>query len=158
MRTKITLSLLSASLLLAASCKKDDDKNSGSSASNNSWKLNGQTYTATQVARAKQNGLDYLNATAIVDGKAASSVGFVFDTAPTASGNVRVGDGDNQLLIVTTVSNNTTAYSVEGTTKVDASVTVNGGKLTITVPEVWLKNANNLNDSVTFSCNAIAEQ
>lgn len=138
--------------LLTASCKKDDD-NGGSSS--NTWTVNGTNYTATNVVRQSQSGFTLLSATA-TSGSTSNSVGFIFSSTPTANGKVRIG-ADNGVDIVT-ASGSTANYSTYDDSKVDASVTVNSGKISITVPDVWLyKGSGSSRDSVKFSCSNIIE-
>ena len=145
----ILLAASAATLVFASSCKKDDDNNGGGT---NRFTVNGTTYTPTSVTRTSTGGLNAITAIS-TSGSTSNSVALYFDGAlPTSSTTVRVGDEANQMGILASFNGN--SYYNQEFTNVNATVTVNGGKLTIAVPEVWVVNFSG-NDSVKFTANLI---
>jgi len=138
---KILLSATALTLLFA-SCKKDDDKGAG-----NSWTLNGTNYGVSTTQRTATS----LTATS----GGTSTVMFMFDALPTTSGTYVIGGtGANSMDILASTLNGTTPSLYSNTSvTANATVTVNGGKITINTPEIWVEGMSD--DSVKFSANVI---
>ena len=149
--------LLSAAVLAVVftGCKKDDDNGGGTAT--NQWKIAGTTYTAVS------NGVNSLLGTLIGAGMNGStgssfSIGFNGLTTPTTGGTYKIVsadnlDADDEISVSASVGSGTgTAYQSTGNDNMTAAVTVNGGKVSVTVPEIWAKNMDG-NDSVKVSGN-----
>ena len=146
---------MAASVLLVFSCKKND--NNVSENPKNSWVLNGTVYTATDISRSSPSGATVISATQLRN-TSTNSVYFRFIKVPTTTDSVRVGGRSPQMVITTSTSAGGISYTtetVDSTRK--ALVTVTKNKLTITVPEIWMKNISNIQDSVRFYCFDIME-
>ena len=142
---KILLSTAAIALLFASSCKKSDDNNGPS----NGWTLNGTGYNT--AAAAVSNG--------VLTASSTSPQGAIFVTfgnaTPTA-GTYHVMNDDatltgNQISFYAYSSNLLDGYSSTGSGSVDATVTVNGGKVSVSCPDVWVKKS--ATDSVKLSVN-----
>lgn len=140
---KILLSSAAVALLFASSCKKDDDKGGGG----NSWSVKGTSYGASTVTRnASAKTLTATNGT--------NSITLYFDALPTANGTVKIGDNTNELTIAAAGMNGATTYGYfnKSVTNVNATVTMNNGKISVSAPEFWAEDIMT-DDSVKISFN-----
>ena len=146
---------MAASVLLVFSCKKND--NNGSGSPTNTWVLNGTAYTATEVSRSSPSGATIISASQLRN-TSTNSVYFRFVSVPAKTDSIRIGGSSPQLIITTASSAGGISYTTETVDSVrKALVTVTKNKLTITVPEIWMKNISNIQDSVKFYCFDIKE-
>lgn len=148
-----------------SSCKKNDNANAVSSDGPNTWTLNGKTYTGNTVSRFDYglDGVLYLAASEATDivsaGQTGNNVGFVFQVLSDTGVKVRVGSGKDRMVIaIGSHGLNSDLDYMSGSSNVEAIVAVNNKKVIVTVPEIWVYNSLNRNDSVRFSANAIAEK
>lgn len=144
---KVLFSAIALALLATSSCKKDDDNNGPS----NGWVLNNTTYNT--LATSGNGG--------VILASSNSPLGFLsvtFASKPTANGTYRVISdngtvGPNQVSFsVSSTATFTDTYESTGNGTVDATVTVNGGKVTINCPDVWVKK-DGTTDSLKLSTN-----
>lgn len=130
---KIVLGAAALSLMFAASCKKDDK-----SGPSNSFTVAGATFNPTYIARA-----DAASRTSITGTDQTNSIIVQFNTVPMIGGSFKIvesvsADDEIQITAVTQVNGVKTAYqSIDdaGT----ANVTINNGKIAITVPGASIK-------------------
>ena len=133
--------------MLATACKKSDDSTPA-----NSWKVGANSYTAATVAGSGTSGFYTLTA---VDASA-NGLTFTFNgtTAPTA-GTYKVSSAiippAGQVSFVASVSPK--AYSPTGNDNISAVVTVNSGKVSVSLPNAWAKSSSSATDSVQVSAN-----
>ena len=153
---KALLSMAAVATLFTA-CKKSDDDNGGGT-STNQWKIGGTTYTALA-----QNGVA-LNGSTLAGTSASSTSGSVLwvsfgGAVPTTSGTYKIvetADAADEIditAIAGSAGSGTVYGSMDRTANPTAAVTVTGGKISVTIPEVWAQNAANANDSVKVSGN-----
>jgi hypothetical protein len=149
-----------------SSCKKEAAVGS-SGLSPNSWSVGNTVYTVDQVDRGPSNegtvGISALGRA----GTMGSTLLFRFRTVPATTSSLRIGGGvfsiPNEVAIEVATANNR-SYSARDTTDSKMLVVVNGGKLSVTVPEMWLYHGHYSNnsfiaeDSVRFACQAVREQ
>lgn len=131
---KILLGAAALSVMFATSCKKNDDKSGPSS----TFTLAGTSYTPSSVVKGTNLGMTALMGT---DGTNAFYV--LFSAAPTASGTYKIvenASANDQLQIVAS-SGQTNLYSSIDVSAT-ANVTVNGGKITVTIPEISAERTN----------------
>ena len=130
---RINTGLLILCICFAMSCTKTTPTNAGS------WTFQGDKYTAGVASRTDTPGI----ALVAVSSDENISVFFYFNTYPTASGTytvvnsitpapgqvgIQLGEGEGSSYL----------YVPSGSTSPQASVTVRGGKASITVPPVML--------------------
>ncbi|XZF13874.1 hypothetical protein ACTHGU_18990 [Chitinophagaceae bacterium MMS25-I14] len=150
---KILLGATALSFLFATSCKKKDD-----GGSSNSWTLNGASYSVL-TATAGGNTLTAANGNA----SNANGVYFNFTTYPTANGTYKVVENATNAneVDITTLTYSGATFSTYGSTgndNINATVTVNNGKVSINVPSVWMKNSTTGTDSVKLTANVTQTQ
>jgi len=141
---KIILVVLSFLTLLAA-CKKNDNNST-----TNSWKIGPNTYTSSSVSDTLPGSLISSSGTSLL------WISFADTTLPTVSGNyqiVEIADDEDEidLTAIALINGVSTIYSTKDNSGVTATVTVKDGKTTVTIPEVWGYNEDDLDDSVKLS-------
>ena len=154
--------LLAATALamLAIACKKNDTSNAPVTANN--WKVGSNSYTAQVVVSGTGGNywsvealtsrtfpLSYINFT--FNGTSAPSAGTykvvsMSTSAMPAPGQVGVDVGDAP------TASSGTFYLATGNDNVNATVTVGGGKLNISLPDIWARDTSG-HDSVKVSAN-----
>ncbi|XZF13875.1 hypothetical protein ACTHGU_18995 [Chitinophagaceae bacterium MMS25-I14] len=147
MMKKFLLGAAAFSLLFAVSCKKSDDNNSVGN-----WKLGGTTYGATSTDSTTSGNTYVLYA----NDANANEISFTFNSTMPVTGTYKVVSffslfvttGNN--VAIQTLALPSTAYASTGNDNINASVTVNSGKVAISVPSVWMKNQNG-NDSLQLT-------
>lgn len=150
---------LSLTLLLGA-CKKDK---SDSNSADNSWTFKGTNYTAATVVYVDAGSQANLSAGATgATATSADGLVFLFTTPPTSNGQMLITDSLDPNTVVVSVSklsgSSTTFYS-NAETNVQASVNVNGGKVSVSFPgSIWLHNMVNYSDSAQLSVGTITQQ
>jgi hypothetical protein len=149
---KIILSLLVTSALFTA-CKKDDDNGGGTTT--NQWKIGPNTYTASTGATLQGDALANVASTA----STGSSFTVTFNTVPTTGGTYKIVGGvpsaaDEVLITAGTGSLTSLSYyeTSDNVSNPTANVTVENGKISVTVPSVWAKNITE-SDSLQISGN-----
>lgn len=144
--------------MLAAACKKDDTTDSPTSG----WKVGPNSYTA-QIVTSGTGGnywsveamtnttfpLSYINFT--FNGTSAPAAGSykvvtISSTTTPAPGQVAVDVGDAP------TASSGTFHVATGKDNVNATVTVVGGKLNISLPDIWARDTSG-HDSVKVSAN-----
>jgi len=150
---------LSLALLLGA-CKKDK---SDSNNSDNSWTFAGSTYKAATVVYVDAGSQANLSASATgATATSADGLTFLFFTPPTSNGQMLITDtGDPNTIMVSAsrLSGTNTTFYTSTETNVQASVTVNGGKVSVSFPgSVWVHNMANYSDSAQLSVGTITQQ
>lgn len=140
--------LVRASLLMAilsSSCKKEDKKLA------NSWKIDGTTYTSVYVA--------YTSGQMTVADAAGNTCTFTFNSTGTLPGagtyKVVAGPvpGDHELMITALkkgASDNIT-YESTGTEDVNATITVDGADITISVPDVAVREVSTVSNATAVA-------
>lgn len=148
---KILLSAAALTVLFAACSKSDDDNNASST-----WKVGGTSYTALTVS--EDTSLLIGNLVAVSGtGNNVNSFAIIFDSAiPTANGTYKIvssPDSSNEVSIwaINTSGSSMTSYTSSDWANANATVTVSGGKVSVSVPEVWAINDDNASDSVKIS-------
>jgi len=130
---------------------------------NNSWSFKGTSFTADSVVgSASGNDLTAYG----VSGSNKDNLVFVFPTLPTAGGAYTVININNappvgQQLYVTLYSYAGSAQAIYGSTgsgAVTATVSVSGGKITVTLPTIEVANAGNVSDSTSLSATVTQTQ
>ena len=145
MNKRILAALLSFVLLI--SCSKNDDDETPVAVTNG-WKLGANSYTTVFAMRVATGGNTAVTAMdAIPTGSSSNVNTFIayFSTVPTASGTYRIVSYPSALTatqvgIAAGGPNGT--YVSTGAGTVDATVTVSGGKITVTVPQITVKKTN----------------
>ena len=144
--------LLSAAALtiLFASCKKDDDNGGGGSS--NTFVIGTTSYSAGTVQTVASQLIG------AATGTTGASVSFQFNGSalPTTGGSFKVVDGTpaaNEVAVSAAVSNPLKGYVSTGNDNVSATVTVSGGKVSVSLPKVWAVNPMTAGDSVQISAN-----
>lgn len=131
---KILLGAAALSVVFATSCKKSDDNNSSPS---NSWTVNGTSHSASMVTKTSTTGASTLTA---ADASGNSFI-VVFKTYPTANGTYHVS-GDiipqNNTDVTIGVSGSTGQFFSLGNDNVNATITVNSGKVNVSLPDTWV--------------------
>lgn len=146
----ILFSTIACLLLIIASCKKHDCQ------PQNFWRINGVTHEVASIYHIIPG--PNVEMVFVRDGDSAtrnSNVDFDFDKLPTTSGDYEIGpyvsQGQMQILATSYFGGDDYGiYSSTGNDHTKAHVTVNSGKITIDVPEVWVRNTRGT-DSVKFS-------
>ena len=137
-------------IFLATSCKKQD------CAPQNFWKVDGVTHEVRSIYGIIPG--EYVQLLFARDGDSTtrcSNIDFDFDKLPTQSGEYEVSGaaGPMQIQILATSyfgDDIYRIYSSTGNDHVKAHVTVNEGKITLDMPDVWAKNTSGT-DSVKIS-------
>ena len=133
------------SFLLSASCKKS----SSSSATANGWKLGATSYT-TKFSSASAATKQLIAMDAIPSGSnpAVNDCIVTFSALPASGGTFKIVSavsglalGANEITVAGGTYNPGATYLSTGNDGVSATVTVSGGKITVTVPAVWVKKA-----------------
>jgi len=139
--------LLSAVMMTAlfAACKKDDDDNGGGTATNQ-WKINGTTYTGIT------GGINASSGTLMGSGLSGTNGGFFIvefngTTFPATGGSFKIVtdtalDANDEVVVSAVVGTmiGGASYTSTGTDGKMATVTVTGGKVSVTVPEINAQN------------------
>jgi hypothetical protein len=154
---KLLLSAAAMTLLFTA-CKKKDDNGTGNGLGKNEWKIGSTTYKplTAQLVSGSNGVLTGIG----MNGTNSGTITFYFNDAtfPTTGGQFKIVDNpnaDDEILInvaTSDMSANTKAYGSTANTNASATVTVEGGKISISVPEITVTNTNS--ESTTFSGNA----
>lgn len=144
---KVLLSLSVLAMLGSVSCKKDDKKKT------NSWTLAGTGYSV--ISANSSNG-----AFGVVD-PSGTACTFDFEgvTNPPTAGSYKVVSGPSigsGQVMISAIKGGVGYVSLNTNTQL-ATVTVSGGKITVSVPEIILKNVSGGTDEVTFSANEITQ-
>jgi hypothetical protein len=140
---------LIAVLLVFAACKKN-------ASSVGSWAYGGTKYTATGTTLSTTlAGQPYLTATTSST-TATGELSFYFATQPVTTGNYKVVNYaatlDSGQLYIQFVNAGNFYYLSTGNDNITASVNVSGGKISVTVPPVYLEDyANPVPDSAQLS-------
>lgn len=145
--------------IVFSSCSKDDDKGSPS----NGWKLGATTYNAAFVARIGSTTLSAMDAIPSGGSPSVNTLNVWFNALPTSGGTYRVvsyGGGmslaANEIGVSAGLFATSTTYVSTGSGAVDATVSVSGGKITVSIPEIWVKKTT-ADDSLKLS-GTIVEQ
>lgn len=138
------------------SCSKDDATSSSLSA--NQWSLKGNNFSPSLGSSVIGNSVSYSGSS----GTVASSLTAYFFKLPTTNGTYTVvgttpSDSTQVSLSATNVSasSGSNLYNATGYDKIKATVTVTSGKISITIPKVWMKNSSVATDSTQLEANAI---
>ena len=132
---KKNLILYSCLALLLGACSKDHGDSSNSS---NSWTFAGTTYKAATVVYVDAG--PQANLSAVASGETSTSgdeLTFLFVPPPTSSGQMLITDtGDpNTIMVSASRFSGTNIIFYNSTeTNVQASVTINGGKVSVSFP------------------------
>ena len=151
---KLFLGIVAVSLLFATSCSKSSNTGAGG------WSFKGISYGATTaVGTAASQTLSAVDASA----SNPSTLSFVFNTYPTASGTYHVvadaanSGAGNYLSLILTVGS--AGYLSTGTDNVTAHVTVSGGKVSISsLSSVQLANQNVPSDISALTNISVSQQ
>jgi hypothetical protein len=149
----------SVTLLLMACGKNKDSVGSA----NNSWTFAGTSYTASTVVYINAGQAANLSAAAAGSTTtSADGLAFLFITPPTSSGQMLITDTDDPntvMVAASKLSGTSTTFYINGTTNIQANVTVNNGKISISFPgKIWLHNMANFSDSAQLSIGTITQQ
>jgi hypothetical protein len=133
--------------LVFAACKKSDDNGGG--VGSQQFKIGPNTYTALAVV-GTGSGLG-----AIATGGNSLSINFPGTTLPTASGSYTIVSGTptGTQLSFGAIKDTSDFYSPSLATAGTATVTVDGGKVSVSFENIWAKNITNANDSLQISAN-----
>ena len=157
---KRNIILYASVTLLLIACSKHNDSDSSAA---NSWTFAGTSYKASTVVYINGNGGADLSAPAAGSTTtSANGLVFFFATPPTSSGQMPITDSNDPNTVLVSVSNlsgtSTTFYN-SSTTNINANVTVNNSKISISFPgKIWLHNVSNFSDSAQLSIGTITEQ
>lgn len=147
--------------MLATACKKGDS----SSPQAGSWKVGVTSYTSIRTEGGTKGGSNYMLEAIASPNIPFDGISFVFyGTSIPAAGTYRVVTGGlpapGQVSFGTaegvTLGGPTSNYQATGNGNVDAIVTITNGKVSISMPDAWAKDANN--DSVKVSANITQTQ
>ncbi|PZF75020.1 hypothetical protein [Taibaiella soli] len=149
---KVLLGAAALSVMFATSCKKNDDKSGPSGTS--TYTLAGTTYNPSSTVRGTGGNLGSLTG---LD-QSGNSFSTTFQTMPTANGTYKIVTvaptaADEVAILATAVSGTgMAAYTSLATSAATATVTVNGGKVTVVVPEISaMRSVNTVQDTVKIS-------
>jgi|GEM_PF-1988973 len=150
---KLLLSTAAVALMFTA-CKKKDDNGTGNGLGKNQFKIGGTTYNAMAVtgmggilAGSGNNG---------VSDVAGFSIYFDNNALPTADGSYKIVDvanDPNELAISVSITSNgnSQAWGSTASGNPDATVKIEGGKVTVSVPEITVTGVSS--ETTTFSGN-----
>lgn len=149
MKKIFALALSAVVLTLIASCSHTN------SASPNSYTFKGTSYNAATITASVSGGVlqaTNLSATNTVN---ITNTNIAFGAFPTTSGSYRVVNynntpASNEVVIGFADAAGTTYFST-GSENQNATVTVNNGKVSISVPNVWLQSTISQSDSGQYS-------
>lgn len=151
---KILLSAAAVTMLFTA-CKKKDDNGTGNGLGKNQWKVGSTTYNSLGVSGAM--GLIVASGTNGGTELSTFTVGFANNAYPTSGGQfniVDVANDPNELSVNVGTSNtggNSQAWGSSASGNPQATVTVDGGKVTVSIPQITVTGASS--SSTTFSGN-----
>ena len=157
---KLLLSAAAIAFLFTA-CKKKDDNGTGNGLGKNQWKVNGTTFNALTAA-AVQGGAGTLIASGTNGGTEVGSFTATFagGAFPGTGGQfkiVDVADATDEVSIMVGTNNTSgssaKAWGSTASTTATATVSVDNGKVTISVPEITVTSASATPSSTTFSGN-----
>lgn len=149
---KVVLGLSVLAMIGGASCKKDEKKKV------NTWTLGGTEYSV--VSAYSTDG------SMVVVDPSATTCSFDFEgTNAPAAGTYKVvasksgvGAGVGEVVIYASKSGTGgIGYASTNAATKSATVTVNSGKITVSVPEITLLNMSGGTDEITFSANEITQ-
>jgi hypothetical protein len=152
--------LFASVIFLLSSCSKD---NKSTNNSGNTWTFGNTTYTGTLVTYVNAGDESNLASTATgYTATSSNSIIFTFINPPTSSGQIPITNSADPNTVMVSTSNltgtTTTFYDCD-VTGVMASVTISGGKISVTFPgKIWLHNIQNFNDSAQVSVGTITQQ
>lgn len=144
--------------MLATACKKDDDSSSSNA---NTVSVGGTSYSTTSTGGSVTVTGNTVTAAGVNGNSLAAGLTFEFpgSSAPAAGTYKVVADttgtlAANTVSFYATVASTTggTFYASTGTGTVNATVTVNSGKLNITMPDAPAKQVNGTN-TITVNAN-----
>lgn len=152
---KIILSAIALSTLFAVSCKKTDKDSTPA----NTWTLDGTNYSVLSAY--------LLNSTFSIADASGNACGFYFEgtTNTPSAGTYKVvkpklgiGAGPGEVVVIATKAGSAgTGYHSKGNDNISATVTINGGKITVSTPRLILENISGGTDSLVFSANNIRQ-
>jgi len=149
---KVVLSLSVLAVLGTVSCKKDDKKKT------NSWTFNGTEYgvasaynTAGSLVVADMSGT---SCTFDFEGTESPKAGSYKVVATTVGVGAKAGE---VVVYATKAGTGGTGYMSTNANTQSATVTVNGSKISVSVPEITLKNMSGGSDEVKFSASEITQ-
>jgi len=157
---KKRLILYSCLALLLGACSKDHGDSSNSA---NTWTFAGTNYSAATVVYVDAG--PQANLSAVATGATSTSgdgLTFLFVPPPTSSGQMLITDtGDPNTIMVSAsrLSGTNTTFYTSTETNVQASVTINSGKVSVSFPgSIWVHNMSNYSDSAQLSVGTITQQ
>jgi hypothetical protein len=140
---KLLIIAAAALLIFTGACKKD--KTEEPAKGKNTWALNGTEHTVAYTNKSETSGSTpttlLIFADAPFNAAAVNTLNFSFIVPPAASGTyqlVGVGAAKTDKQFELFAGSAAGAYAYIGTS-VDIEVTVNSGKVTVTIPEIALK-------------------
>jgi len=148
---KFLLGIFSLSLLLFSACKKSDSNGTPS----NTITINGTSYSmiSTSGFNTAGGGITI----AALNGVTGASLVFTFTTLPTANGSYTVIANNSTTQTSSQVSFSCAAgsnvYESTGAGSVNVTVTVNSGKLTISMPDAPASQTLGGSSTVNVNCN-----
>ena len=159
---KAFLGFITLGILFGASCKKSSSSSTAGSGKG-SWKVSSNTYNVSTVMAPASSGTWQLLASTGQSGASIYTISFIFFKMPTITGNYHVVDGisgmGNEVQVISSNINGSsnTTYASTNTGNINATITVTGGKVSISMPDIWALNLLTPTDSVKISANAVAE-
>jgi hypothetical protein len=159
---KTFLGFISLGILFGASCKKSTTSSTTGSGKGN-WKVGGNTYNVLTVIAPASSGTWQLLASSGQSGASIYTISFIFFKMPAASGSYRVVEGvtgtGNEVQIISSNINGSSniTYASTNSGNVTATIIVTGGKISISMPDIWALNLLAPTDSVKISATAVAE-
>ncbi|MBA3829351.1 MAG: hypothetical protein H0X33_10480 [Taibaiella sp.] len=159
---KSFLGFIALGILFGTSCKKSSSSSTTGSGKG-SWKVGSNTYNVVTVLAPASSGTWQLLASTGQSGASINTISFIFFKMPTVSGSYRVVDGvsdsGNEVQMVSSNINGSsnTTYASTSTGNVNATITVTGGKVSISMPDTWAQNLSTTTDSVKISANAVTQ-
>ncbi len=145
-----------AALLTVMACKKKDDNNTNNptSTAGGTWTVGSKTFTATSSSFLS-NTLTMMNGT--------NAIQFRFLSAPTTNSTYNVTEdltpsNTNDVSVFVTEGTTTASYMVANTQNAKATVTVSGGKLSVSMPTIYVWDPSSSTPLDTFAATASVHQ
>jgi hypothetical protein len=142
---KLLFLISTAVIIFTASCSKSSSDPSPTG--NNTWTLGGTTHTVTFTNKGLTGGgtpstlIIFADKVPVGADPAVNTVNLSFKTSPTASGKytlVGLGSTPNDMQFQLSAGGEGKAYGYIGA-NIDVDITITGGKVKATIPEVLLK-------------------